>query len=335
MHKAWVMHDYSGFEGLSLESFPDEEPGPGQARLRIEAFALNWGDMDLMEDRYSYSFSSFPARIGMEAAGIVEAIGPGVEGIEIGKRYSTLPHFYDNRGASAESLVVDTRYLTPAPPGLSAVESASIWMQYLTAYYPVVELAKAAPGRVILVTAATSTAGASALEIGRLFGATMIGTTRYEYNRSYLEEAGADHVVITDESNDGFAQKLMELTDGHGIDAAYDAIGGGLMNHYVGALAKNARIFFYGMLDKDFPQIPYAALFQSNALFQAYSVFNYIEDDEMCAKGIKWVNEALDRGDISPTLDRVYPMEEYIDACRYLREPRKSHGKVIIETGVG
>ncbi|MFO7552145.1 MAG: hypothetical protein R6W80_12105 [Haliea sp.] len=67
MHKAWVMHDYSGFEGLSLEQFPDQEPGPGEVRLRIEAFALNWGDMDLMEDRYSYSFSSFPARIGMEA----------------------------------------------------------------------------------------------------------------------------------------------------------------------------------------------------------------------------------------------------------------------------
>ncbi|MDJ0701620.1 MAG: zinc-dependent alcohol dehydrogenase family protein [Woeseiaceae bacterium] len=334
MHKAWVMHDYSGFEGLSLEEFPDEEPGPGEVRLRIEAFALNWGDMDLMEDRYSYSFSSFPARIGMEAAGIVDAVGPGVDNIEVGERYSTLPHFYDNRGASGESLIVNARYLTKAPAGLSAVESASIWMQYLTSYYPVVELAKAEPGRVILVTAATSTAGTSALEIGRLFGATMIGTTRFEYNRAYLEDAGADHVIITDSSNEGLADQLRELTDGHGIDAAYDAIGGGLMNHYVGALAKNARIFFYGMLDKGFPEIPYAALFQSNALFQAYSLFNYVEDDEMCAKGIEWVNNALAAGDISPKIDRVYPMEEYVEACRYLREPRRAHGKVVIETGI-
>ena len=335
MHKAWVMHDYSGFEGLRLEQFPDEDPGPGEVRLRIEAFALNWGDMDLMEDRYSYSFSSFPARIGMEAAGIVDAVGPGVEGIEVGARYSTLPHFYDNRGASGESLIVSARYLTPAPPSLSAVESASIWMQYLTAYYPVVELARAAPGRVILVTAATSTAGTAALEIGRKCGATMIGTTRYDYNRAYLQEAGADHVIVTGASNEGFADELKALTDGHGIDAAYDSIGGGLMKEYVGALAKNARIFFYGMLDKDFPEIPYAALFQSNALFQAYSVFNYIEDDEMCAKGIDWVNSALAAGDISPVIDRVYPLEEYVEACRYLKEPRRSHGKVVIETGIG
>lgn len=334
MHRAWVIHDYSGFEGLSLEQFPDEEPGAGEVRLRVEAFALNWGDMDLMEDRYSYSFSSFPARLGMEAAGIVDAIGPGVEGIEVGDRYCTLPHFYDNRGASGESLIIEARYLTRAPAGLSAVESASIWMQYLTAYYPVVELAKAQPGRVILVTAATSTAGTAALEIGRLFGATMIGTTRYEYNRSYLEQAGADHIILTGASNEGFDKELLRITDGRGIDAAFDAIGGGLMNHYVSALAKDARIFFYGMLDSEFPPIPYAALFQSNALFQAYSLFNYVEDDEMCAKGVKWLNGALEAGDLSPNIDRVYPMEEYVEACRYMREPRQAHGKVVIETGI-
>ncbi|PLW83630.1 hypothetical protein CWI75_04575 [Kineobactrum sediminis] len=334
MHKAWVIHDYSGFEELSLEQFPDEKPGPGEVRLRVEAFALNWGDMDLMENRYSYSFSSFPARIGMEAAGIVDAVGPGVDGIEIGERYCTLPHFYDNRGASGEALIVNARYVTRAPANLSAVEAASVWMQYLTAYYPVVELAHAQPGRVILVTAATSTAGAAALEIGRLCGATMIGTTRYDYNRPYLESAGADHIVVTGSTNEGFAARLKALTEGYGIDAAYDSIGGGLMNEYVGALAKNARIFFYGMLDKDFPEIPYAALFQSNALFQAYSVFNYVEDDEMCARGVEWVNDALAAGEISPRIDRVYAMDEYIEACRYLKEPRQTHGKVVIETGI-
>ncbi|MFK8014078.1 MAG: zinc-binding dehydrogenase [Gammaproteobacteria bacterium] len=333
MHKAWVIHDYSGFTGLSLESFPTQEPGAGEVRLRVEAFALNWGDMDLMEDRYSYSFSSFPARIGMEAAGIVEAVGPDVEGIELGDRYCTLPHFYDNRGASGESLIVSARYLTKAPAGLSAVESTSIWMQYLTAYYPVAVLADAQPGRVILVTAATSTAGTAALEIGRQRGATMIGTTRYDYNRSYLEEAGADHVIVTGASNEGLAEQLKTLTNGHGIDAAFDSIGGGLMNHYVGALAKNARIFFYGMLDSEFPQIPYAALFQSNALFQAYSLFNYVEDDQMCAQGIAWLNGALASGELSPNVDRVYSLAEYVEACRYMRAPRRKHGKVVIEIG--
>ncbi len=334
MHRAWVINSYDGFEGLTLEQFPDEEPNAGEVRLRIEAFALNWGDMDLMEDRYSYSFSAFPARIGMEAAGIVDAVGPGVEGIAVGERYSTLPHFYDNRGASGESLIVSARYLTKAPSSLSAAESASIWMQFLTAYYPVVELAKAGPGCAILVSAATSTAGTAALQIGRMCGATMIGTTRYEYNRQYLMDAGADHVLITDATNEGLADELRALTDGKGINAAYDTMGGSLMSQYVGALAKDARIFFYGMLDATFPEIPYAALFQSNALFQAYSVFNYIENDAMCQKGIEWLNQSLTAGDLKPTVDRTFPMEHYKEACRYLREPRRTHGKVVIETGV-
>jgi NADPH:quinone reductase-like Zn-dependent oxidoreductase len=88
------------------------------------------------------------------------------------------------------------------------------------------------------------------------------------------------------------------------------------------------------MLNKDIPQIPYAALFQSNALFQAYSLFNYVEDDEMCPKGIAWVNNALAAGDIAPNIDRVYPLEKYVEACRYLKEPRRKHGKVVIETGI-
>jgi len=108
--------------------------------LRIEAFALNWGDNDLMHDRYSFSFSGFPARIGMEAAGIVEAIGPEVKGIAIGDRFCTLPYFYDRQGASADTLIIDQAYVTKAPDALTAVESASVWMQFMTAYFPMVEI---------------------------------------------------------------------------------------------------------------------------------------------------------------------------------------------------
>lgn len=332
MPRAWVVRDYVGYQGLTFEEFPLEEPGSGEVRMRVEAFALNWGDMDLMHDRYSFSFPEFPARIGMEAAGIVDAVGAGVEGIEVGQRYCTLPHFYYHRGASAESLVVDARYITKAPKGLSAVESASIWIQYLTAYFPIVELSRAGPGTNILVTAATSTAGTAALEIGKNCSATMIGTTRFDFNRSFLEQVGANHVIVTGQAD--LASELQNITGGRGIDAAYDAIGAGMINQYSSALAKNARIYLYGMLDQGFPDLPLVAMFRSNALFQAYSVFNYVEDEAMCAKGTAFVYKALESGDIAPRIDRVYPMEGYIEAWDYLKEPRRTHGKVVIETGI-
>ena len=332
MARAWVIHDYSGYEGLSLEEFAEEAPGPGEIRLRIEAFALNWGDMDLMLDRYSFSFPEFPARIGIEAAGIVDAVGPDVSGINEGDRYCTLPYFYDNRGASAESVVIDVRYVTKAPEGLSAVESASIWMMYMTAYFPVVELSNAGPGTSILATGATGTAGTAALEIGRMRGANMIATTRFEYNREFLEAAGANHVYVDGDGD--LAELLSEVTDGKGIDAAYDCVGAGLIGQYSPALARDATIYFYGFLDAQFPELPLVDMFQANATFHPYSLFNYVMDHEMNERGKAFVYEALASGGLRPRIDRVFPMEGYRDAWDYLKEPRKTHGKVVVETGL-
>jgi NADPH:quinone reductase-like Zn-dependent oxidoreductase len=330
--REWVIKEYSGYQGLTLQDCNIDSVGPGEIRLRVEAFALNWGDMDLMLDRYSFSFATFPARIGMEAAGIVDQIGEGVSGIELGDRYCTLPHFYGNRGASAESVVVDARYVTKAPVGLSAVESASVWMQYMTAYFPIVELIRAAPGTNILVTAATGTAGNAALEIGKMCGANMIATTRFGYNLEYLKASGANHVFVSGEGD--LKSAIDNYTGGAGIDAAFDPIGAGMIAQYSPALAKGATIFFYGTLDGNAPQLPIVDMFQANATFHPYSLFNYVEDPEMVAHGTAFVYDALDQGKISARIDRVYPMEEYREAWKYLSKPRKNHGKVVIETGL-
>ncbi len=332
MPRAWVIHEYSGYQGLALEEFDTEDPGPGEIRMRIEAFALNWGDMDLMHDRYSFSFPRFPAKIGMEAAGIVDAVGPGVTGIEPGERVCTLPYFYDNQGTSAESAVVDARYVTKAPEGLSAVESASIWMQYMTAYFPLAEISRAGPGFNMLVTAATGTAGTAALEIGRILGATMIGTTRYEDNRAFLEEIGANHVIITGDGNLG--AELNRVTEGVGIHAAFDPVGSSLIGQYSKAFARDARIYFYGTLDANFPELPIVDMFQANAVFHPYSLFNYVQDGAMCTKGKTFVYDALAAGKIAPRIDRVYPMEQYRDAFEYMSKPRQNHGKIVVETGI-
>ncbi len=330
--RAWVIHEYSGYKGLSLEEFEKQQPGPGEVRLRIEAFALNWGDMNLMRDMYSFSFREFPALVGIEAAGIVDAVGEGVQDIEIGRRYCTLPYFYYNHGTSAESAVVDARYITPAPAGLSAVESAAIWMQYMTAYFPIVEIARAGPGTNILVPAATSTAGSAAVEIARMHDANVFATSRFDYNRTFLRELGADHVFVDDGGD--LAAFLHEATHQNGINVAFDPVGADLLKRYSRALAKNARVFVYGFLDKVFPELPFRDMFQANALLHPYSLCNYVEDAEMCPRGKAFVYKALAEGKIAPRIDRVYPMEDYRNAWEYVRKPRENHGKVVIRTGV-
>jgi NADPH:quinone reductase len=332
MPRAWRIHDYSGYRSLRLENEPFEEPGAGEIRLRVEAFALNWGDMDLMKDNYSFSFPQLPARVGIEAAGVIDAIGPGVEAFALGERVSTLPYFYFNRGASTESLVIDARYVAKAPPNLSAVECASIWMQYMTAYFPFAEISRVGPGSHVLVTAATSTAGSASLEIGRILGATMIRTTRFEENADYLRNMGADHVIVA--SGCDLAGRIREITGGKGVDMVFDPVGAGLIAQYSPALARHSRIYFYGTLDTVSPALPLVDMFQKNAVFHPYSVFNYIESLEMCAKGKAFIYDMLKEGRIRPQIDRVYPMEKYVEAFDYLSQPRKTHGKVVIETGL-
>ncbi|MCR9135891.1 MAG: zinc-binding dehydrogenase [Alphaproteobacteria bacterium] len=328
-NREWVVKEYTGISGLELREYTPGQAGPGEVRLRTEAFALNWGDMDLMQGRYSFNFSRLPARIGCEAVGIVDQIGEGVTGIEMGERYCTLPYFYDMKGVSGDTVIIDARYLTKAPKGMSATEAGSIWMQFMTAYYPIAELASAAPGVNILVTAATSTAGYSALQIGKLKGANMIGTSRFDYNRDYLMRGGASHVYVGE--GDGLPEALKEYTDGVGVHAIFDSIGAGMIAQYSKALARDAQIFTYGTLDEKLPELPMMDLYQANATFKPYSLFNYIEDADWKEKGLRFVYEALASGQIQPNIDKVFPMEKFQEAWNYLRAPRKNHGKVMIK----
>jgi len=327
-----MISEYAGHQGLELKTVPLEEPGEGEVRLRVEAFALNWGDMDLMWDRYSFSFPEFPARIGIEAAGIVDAIGPGVNGINLGDRMCTLPYFYYNRGASTESLVIDARYVTKAPDTLSAVESASVWMQFMTAYFPLAEIALVGPGDFVLATAATGTAGSAALQIGNLLGATMIGTTRYQRNREYLESLGANHVIVP--GGGDLAEQLDKITGGKGLKVVFDPVGASLIKHYSPAMKRDSTIFFYGTLDEVFPTLPIIDMLQKNTVFHPYSLFNYVENEAMCERGKAFVYEMLSSGRLAPSIDRVYPMEGYREAFDYMSKPREKHGKIVIETGL-
>jgi NADPH:quinone reductase-like Zn-dependent oxidoreductase len=156
----------------------------------------------------------------------------------------------------------------------------------------------------------------------------MIGTSRFEYNREYLLQGGASHVYIGDQH--GLADALREFTNGAGVHAVFDSIGAGMIAEYSKSLAKDAQLFTYGTLDEHLPDLPMTALYQANATFKPYSLFNYVENPAMKEKGLAYVYDALRSGDIRPNVDRVYPMQEYPDAWRYLREPRKVHGKVMI-----
>lgn len=329
--REWVIDAYNGYDGLRLQECQVEAPGPTDVQLRVEAFALNWGDEDLMNNAYSFSFSAFPARIGIEAAGIVEAVGSEVKGINVGARYCALPYFYDRRGASADTMLIDQAYVTPAPDNLSAVESASVWMQFMTGYFPMIELARAAPGRRIFVPAGTSTAGNAAIQIARQTGATVITSTRQAHNEDWLKSDGADHVFVDQGQN--LEAFLLDVTDGKGIDASFDPVGGGFMDRYANAMSKGGILMLYGGLSGTYDSPPFLPMIQNSLWFHTYSLFNYVEDAEACQRGTDFVHTAISEGRLQPKVDRVFPMEGFREAWNYMKSARENYGKVVIETG--
>lgn len=116
-----------------------------------------------------------------------------------------------------------------------------------------------------------------------------------------------------------------------GVHAVFDSIGAGMISQYSKALAKDAQIFTYGTLDEKLPELPMMEFYQANATFKPYSLFNYIEDAEWKKKGLDFVYKALTSGQIQPNVDKVFQMEDFRDAWKYLRALRKNHGKVMIK----
>jgi len=255
MPRILQLHSYTGLSGLVLDDVPLEEPGVDEVRIRVHAFALNWGDMDLMENNYSFSFERMPARIGSEAVGIVDAVGKNVSPRLVGRRVCTIPYFYGDQGVNGEFAIVPERFVTEAPEGFSDAEASSAWMQYLTAYFPLVEMGGVGAGSTVLIIAATGSAGLAATEMSGLLGARSICTTRSAQNRTFLEKAGADEVIVTSQEN--LAGRLAEITQDQGVDLIYDPVGGSLMQEYAKALVMKVR----PIVDRCYPLEAYLEAF--------------------------------------------------------------------------
>jgi len=327
MARILQLHTYDGPSGLSLDDVQITDPGSGQVRIQVHAFALNWGDMDLMRDEYSFSFEQLPARIGSECVGTVDAVGAGVDSAWIGKRVCTVPHFYGNNGVNGEFAIVPAHFITAAPVGLSDAEACSIWMQYLTAYFPLVEIGHLGTDSSILIIAATGSAGLGALQLARCLGVRSICTTRFDRNRRYLEEAGADFVIAT--ATQDLSLRLQEI--GGSVDLVYDPVGGKIIDAYADALAQDAKIVIYGGISGEPTILPELQLTKTNSTVHLYSVMNYMENHEYRDRGISFIRDQLDREQLKPVVDRSFPLSDFSEAFAYMSNTRQQHGKVVIQ----
>src|SRR5262249_4580988 len=152
-----------------------------------------------------------------------------------------------NYGVQGEFAIVPAAYVAPWPKDLTAIQATSVWMQYLTAYFALVEVSRVGPAGSVLVAAASSSAGIGAIHVAKALGARVVATTRSARKVPVIASAGADMTLVIDDSTQ-LSDRLLEATDGRGVNVVFDPVAGPFMRRYLGGLAMHARVFLYGLL---------------------------------------------------------------------------------------
>jgi len=327
MSKTIRFHETGGANVLRVEQLPINNPGEQEVRLKVEAIGLNRAEVMFREGQYLEP-PTFPSRLGYEAAGIVDAVGPGVSGIGIGDRVSTIPSFSMSQyGVYGESAVVPAHAVAHYPNHLSAPEGTSIWMQYLTAFGALIEYGQLKPHDTALITAASSSVGLAAIQVANAAGALTIATTRGADKKQFLLDAGADHVIVTDEED--LAQAVMAITAYKGANLIFDPIGGPLLTALADAAADGAAIFEYGALSPDATPFPLFPSLAKGLTVRGYTLFEIVQNPDKLARGKQYVYDGLQSGSLKPIIDRTFTLDAMAEAHRYM-ESNQQKGKIVV-----
>ncbi len=329
MTRAVRFHEHGGPEVLRLEDVEVGEPGQGELLIRVDAIGLNRAEVLFRDGNYIEPVRKFPARLGTEAAGVVEAVGANVTGFEVGQPVSVLPAFSMNDyGVYAERALVPASAVVHRPDELDAVGGAAVWMPYLTAYGALVEVGGMRAGDTVVLTAASSSVGLAAIQIAHRVGAVPLATTRTNAKKDALLKAGAADVIVTDEED--VAARVLDLTGGRGAEFVFDAIAGPGVVDLAKAVAPDGTLFLYGALSGEPTPYPGFELGMPALNMRTYTVTQETTaDPERLRRAVAFVSSGLRTGAFRPLIDRTFPLDDIAEAHRYM-EAGTQVGKIVV-----
>jgi NADPH:quinone reductase-like Zn-dependent oxidoreductase len=323
-----VFHELGGPEVLKIEDVEVGEPGKGELSIRVDAIGLNRAEALFRSGAYIYQPSFPSAVLGYEAAGTVEAVGEGVDGFAPGDPVSTIPGFLMTEyGTYGQKVIVPAATTVRRPDSLDAVTGAALWMAYTTAYGMLVEIGRIRPGDTVLITAASSSVGLAAIQIANHLGAIPIAATRTSGKRQRLLQAGAAHVIATDEED--VVKEVRALTGDAGVTLAVDAIAGPGVNTLVSAVAPGGTMILYGFLDPSPTPMPAADDIRGRNIRSYFFYELTREQPQQLRRAEHFINAGLRSGSLSPVIDRTFDFHDVVQAHRYL-ESNAQLGKIVL-----
>jgi NADPH:quinone reductase-like Zn-dependent oxidoreductase len=316
-----------GPEVLEFIEVEAPEPGPREVRIKVKAIGINRADSMWRNDKYVES-PIFPAGLGYDAAGVVDAVGREVTDFIVGDVVSTIPAFSLNKySAYGEVILAPDHAVVKHPESLSFVEAASIWMMFLTAYGALVFDAQVRAGDFVIIPAASSSIGLAAIQIVNYAGATPIALTRTSEKKQRLHEAGAQHVIATQEQD--LLAEVMRITHGNGARVAFEPVGGPGFPKLVAALTFQGIAYIYGALSEDDTTIPVLEMIRKMTVVKGYSVRLVTGDADRRKAAVEYVTKGLASGALKPVIDRTFKFDEMVEVHRYL-ENSGQFGKIVV-----
>ncbi len=327
MAKVVRFHRTGGPEVLKIEEIDVPPPGKGEVQIQIHALGLNRAESMFRRGQYLEE-PNFPARLGYEAAGTVAAVGPDVKGFQAGDAVSTIPSFSLNKyGLYGELANAPAYAVTHHPKSLSWVEAAAVWMQYLTAYGALIDIGGLKSGDVIVIPAASSSVGLAAIQIANKVGAVSIALTRTSSKRQALSEAGAAHVIATEEED--LVKEILRLTNRKGARVVFDPVGGPTFAKLMQATAQLGILFLYGALSTEPTPLPVFDVLGRWLTIRGYVLMEITGDPKRLDRAKSFVHDGLADGSFKPLIAKTFPLEEIVEAHRYL-ESNQQIGKIVV-----
>jgi NADPH2:quinone reductase len=317
------IHEFGGPEALRLDKIELSAPGPGEVLVRQSFAGVNY--VDIYHRTGLYPLPQIPAVLGVEGAGTVEAVGPGVNSIHVGDRvaYTALPV-----GAYAAARLIPVDRLLRLPPTISEQSAAGTMLRGVTAHMLLHRTYPVGPGTTLLVHAAAGGLGLIVTQWAKLLGATVIGTVGSDEKAEIARAAGLDHAILYRDTD--FVSAVSQITDGRGVDVAYDGIGSTTLLKTFDAVRPFGTVASVGQAGGPIPPIEVAQLGPRRSLsLSRPSVFGYMTDVATYRAAATAFLSRLEQGQIRASVGAVYPLGDATDAHRDL-EGRRTTGSILL-----
>jgi NADPH2:quinone reductase len=329
--RAVVINEFTPFDQAKVGELPNPTPAAGEVVVDIKASDTNFPDILYIEGKYQRK-PAFPFSPGLAGAGVISAVGEGVDPSQIGKRVLVLP----SHGSYAERVVAPAGWCFPMPDDMPFETAAAFGLVYQSAYFALMDRARFSTGDRVLVLGATGGIGMAAVQLAIAMGAsTVIAATRGAEGADFARRLGADAVIDSSMENlrDGLRDAVNAATDGQGVDIVIDPVGGDLATAAFRALAWRGRFVVVGFASGEIPK------FAGNYLLVKNVEVSGVQWTDYCARQLDRVQAAQaqmfdlwSNGKLNPVISQTYELADFVKALGAL-STAQARGKVILKIG--